>query len=128
MLSALVKTGQPHLVVFTGSCAEQDYLLFVFAVLLVLRLKSASVHSGDIIDGRICGDFPKDAWKELFQEITKPLVELKIPWAYIPGNHDDDGASWGTNELLQVFSLPGCVTPNAKSFNHTYTVGYSRSF
>ena len=48
---------------------------------------------------------------------------FRIPWTYVPGNHDDDDAPWSRNDLLEIYELPGCVAKGAKSFNHTVTVG-----
>ena len=48
---------------------------------------------------------------------------FRIPWTYVPGNHDDDDAPWSRSDLLEIYELPGCVAKGAKSFNHTVTVG-----
>lgn len=48
---------------------------------------------------------------------------IRIPWTYVPGNHDDDDAPWSRNDLLEIYELPGCVAKGARSFNHTLTVG-----
>ena len=55
---------------------------------------------------------------------VQPLVEAGIPWCFCPGNHDDDRGPWVREDLLRVFSLPGCATPSAKRFDHTLTVGF----
>ena len=51
------------------------------------------------------------------------LLWPRLPWTYIPGNHDDDGAPWDRADLLQIYDLPGCASQGAKQFNHTFTIG-----
>ena len=84
----------------------------------------------------------RDAFKAAFISLIEPLNG--IPWTFCPGNHDDEGAPWDRESLLQVilitvilcvytlcfaflevFSLPGCLTPDATCFNHTYTIGFT---
>ncbi|GBG29772.1 Phosphatase DCR2 [Hondaea fermentalgiana] len=57
------------------------------------------IFTGDIVDGRPCKDLGRDAFKQVMLEVLAPVLEAKIPWTYIPGNH------------------------KAKTFNHTLTVG-----
>ena len=77
------------------------------------------VFSGDIIDGRMASDHCR-----AMSEVTAPCQELGIPWTFTPGNHDDDPpARWNREDLLDLMRLPGCATPTATSFNHTFLLG-----
>ena len=69
----------------------------------------------------------KDGWRAPFLALLEPLLQANppIPWTFCPGNHDDDESPWCRLDLLKVFSLPGCITPDATSFNHTFTVGFA---
>lgn len=87
--------------------------------LLTIVQPALVVFSGDIIDGRMCEDFSR-----AMSEVVAPCVQRGIPWAFTPGNHDDDSPSgWAREDLLQIFQLQGCATPSARSFNHTYLLG-----
>jgi hypothetical protein len=93
------------------------------------------IFTGDIIDGRPFGaaaaassSAGKDSWREPFLALLQPLLEADppIPWTFCPGNHDDDGSPWSRQDLLKVFRLPGCLTPDATEFNFTFTCGFLR--
>jgi len=75
------------------------------------------VLTGDIIDGRYCGSY------KCFRNVVAPLIDLRIPWAYIPGNHDDETKSFTKKDLLKVLSLPLCASRFAESFTHALRVG-----
>ena len=53
------------------------------------------------------------------------MAEPPIPWTFCPGNHDDDSSPWCRHDLLAIYSLPGCVTPEAQTFNHCFTCGFA---
>ena len=91
------------------------------------------IFTGDIIDGRPFGALGpgtgKDSWRPAFEELIAPLLSSSppIPWTFCPGNHDDDDSPWDRADLLEIFRLPGCLTPEAQSFDHTLTVGFCPS-
>jgi hypothetical protein len=87
------------------------------------------VLTGDIIDGRPCAGLARDGFKALFMDVLAPLIRSGTPWLYCPGNHEDDGDAcpWNRADLLDVFSLPGCLQCGAKGFDHTLTVGWGAS-
>jgi len=74
------------------------------------------VFTGDIIDSRYCKDY------KVFRNAIQPLVELQIPWTYIPGKPK----FFPRKELLNLFSLPFCASRGATSFTHTLKVGLSQ--
>jgi predicted phosphodiesterase len=75
------------------------------------------VLTGDIIDARYCGNY------KCFRNVVSPLIDLKIPWTYVPGNHDDETRSFTRKDLLNVYNMPLCASKNARSFNHTIHLG-----
>ena len=91
------------------------------------------IFTGDIIDGRPFGEKSYEggdeearrAWVECFSAVIAPLLACDPPvlWTFCPGNHDDDHSPWTRQDLLEIFSLPGCATPKAESFNFTFTIG-----
>jgi 3',5'-cyclic AMP phosphodiesterase CpdA len=80
------------------------------------------VLTGDIIDGRYCGDY------KCFRNVIAPLIDLQIPWTYIPGNHDDETEAFTRRDLLNVYSYPYCASRNANSFTHSLMVGPMQLF
>ena len=87
------------------------------------------VLTGDVIDGRPYGELNlgPEAWRADFQTLIAPLVTAGIAWTFIPGNHDDDDSPWSRDDLIGVYSLPGCASRGATSFNHTFTVSVGAS-
>mmetsp|Transcript_46751 Transcript_46751/g.100056 ORF Transcript_46751/g.100056 Transcript_46751/m.100056 type:complete len:418 (-) Transcript_46751:160-1413(-) len=86
------------------------------------------VLTGDVIDGRVFGKAGNPtAWKECFLEVLQPIVKRDVPWTFVPGNHDDDGGPWSRQDLLGVYSLPGCLSSSASSFDHTLTVSLAKT-
>jgi len=75
------------------------------------------VFTGDIIDGRYCGSF------DCFLKVIQPLIDLGIPWTYIPGNHDDETNLYSRKDLLSLLSLPMCASRNQETFNHHLRMG-----
>jgi len=75
------------------------------------------VLTGDIIDGRYCGSY------QCFKNVIAPLVELNIPWTYVPGNHDDETSKFTRKDLLNVFQYPLCASKHATSFTHSVKLG-----
>ena len=98
------------------------------------------VFTGDNVDGRPFGarysavppvPVPADPFElfvDAFMRILQPLLSCTppVPWTFCPGNHDDDQGPWSRAALLRVYSLPGCLTPCAASFDHTLTVSLVR--
>jgi len=72
------------------------------------------VLSGDILDG----PHPVNN-AEALKNITKPMVERSIKWAYVPGNHDDENEFYTRDDLLKtMLNEPFCIYPkNSKSFD-----------
>ncbi len=98
------------------------------AVSLLERLADAvspdvAVLTGDIIDGRPFGEHKRRDWLETFRSFVQPLIDRKIWWTFVPGNHDDDGSPHTRKDLLDVYSLPFCLSTGARGFNHTLTIG-----
>lgn len=86
------------------------------------------IFTGDIIDGRPFGASSSDkrSWRSAFEALIAPLLSANppIPWTFCPGNHDDDASPWVRSDLLEIFRLPGSLTPEAQSFDQTVTVGF----
>jgi len=59
----------------------------------------------------------------VFRHVVSPLIDLGIPWTYVPGNHDDNTKSYSRKDLLNVLSLPMCVSKGMNSFSHTLKIG-----
>ena len=78
--------------------------------------------TGDIIDGRPFHDLEKLAFLPAFEKLTSVIHETGALWSFTPGNHDDDDSPWSRQDLVQVYSLPGCLSNGAQTFNHTLTV------
>lgn len=74
------------------------------------------ILTGDIMDGR-------GPWnsKERVVETVEQMIPFfhDTPWAYLPGNHDDDHSPWTRQELTQILKLPGCIQHQALGFHHT---------
>ena len=85
------------------------------------------VLTGDVIDGRVFKDMPRDSWRDAFMDIVRPINELNVPWTFTPGNHDDDSSPWERQDLLGVYELEGCISRGAKSFDHRMTVSFDTS-
>ena len=86
-----------------------------------------AIFTGDIIDGRPFKNEDPKSFMEAFSELLVPLngennLKKTVPWIYLPGNHDDDESPWTRKDLLELFSLPGALTPRAAGFNFTFTV------
>lgn len=62
------------------------------------------VLTGDVV----CSDNTKKGWLSL----TKPLVEAKIPWAVVLGNHDIEQELTGKQIMETISDLPFSVTEN----------------
>jgi len=75
------------------------------------------IFTGDIIDGRYCGAF------SCFENIVKPLIQRKVYWTYVPGNHDDETDLFTREDLLKIYSLPFCASQHSSSFTHSLDVG-----
>lgn len=91
----------------------------LIARLIATQRPTLVVFSGDIIDGRMCENHLR-----AMREVVQPCVLAGVPWCFTPGNHDDDEpCPWSHSDLLQIMTLPGCATPQACSFDHTFMVG-----
>jgi hypothetical protein len=81
--------------------------------------------TGDILDGRPFKGLDRQSFLPAFEEVVAAIRDAGAVWSFVPGNHDDDHSPWERSDLLQVYSLPGCLSCEAKTFNHTLTVGFS---
>ena len=82
------------------------------------------ILTGDIIDGRPFKGRDRQSFLPVLREITDAVHESGALWSFVPGNHDYDEAPWIRKDLLQLYALPGCLSREAKTFNHTLTVGF----
>ena len=87
---------------------EKDYKTQnLFRIILEAEKPELVVLTGDILGGGPT-EFPVHALKE----IAKPMVERKIPWAYVFGNHDGEGklSRQQLNHLSRSipYSVSGC--------------------
>ncbi len=62
------------------------------------------VLTGDVV----CSKNTKKAWLAL----TKPLIDSKVPWAIVLGNHDIEYDLTGDEIMETITGLPYCVTEN----------------
>ena len=91
-----------------------------------------AIFTGDIIDGRPFKKEDPNSFVEAFSELISPLngenaLKKTVPWIFIPGNHDNNESPWTKKDLLELFSLPGALTPRAAGFNFTVTVSKGSS-
>eukprot|EP00187_Rhodella_violacea_P005954 CAMPEP_0174893722 /NCGR_PEP_ID=MMETSP0167-20121228/8511_1 /TAXON_ID=38298 /ORGANISM="Rhodella maculata, Strain CCMP736" /LENGTH=312 /DNA_ID=CAMNT_0016132613 /DNA_START=83 /DNA_END=1018 /DNA_ORIENTATION=+ len=103
---------------------SRHHAIALIARVLAVARPHLIVFTGDILDGRPFAGLAPDSFVEAFEEILKPLgdTEPPTPWAFTPGNHDDDGAPWRRVDLLRLHALPGCISARATQFDHTLTV------
>ena len=80
--------------------------------------------TGDILDGRPFKGRHRRSFLPVFKEVIDAIVEVKAMWSFVPGNHDYDDCPWTREDLLELYSLPGCLSAEAKTFNHTMTIGF----
>eukprot|EP00747_Dinoflagellata_sp_TGD_P185688 gnl/TRDRNA2_/TRDRNA2_42351_c0_seq1.p1 gnl/TRDRNA2_/TRDRNA2_42351_c0~~gnl/TRDRNA2_/TRDRNA2_42351_c0_seq1.p1 ORF type:complete len:422 (+),score=76.69 gnl/TRDRNA2_/TRDRNA2_42351_c0_seq1:93-1358(+) len=88
------------------------------------------VMTGNIIEGRAYGKNPDpNGWKKPILEVLAPIIEAEVPWTFIPGTADNAGAAWKRDSMIGIYKLgdeaPKCVSKDALSFNHTFTIGFS---
>ena len=91
-----------------------------------------AIFTGDIIDGRPFKKEDSNSFVEAFSELISPLngenaLKKTVPWIFIPGNHDNNESPWTKKDLLELFTLPGALTPRAAGFNFTVTVSKGSS-
>lgn len=73
------------------------------------------VFTGDIIDGR--GSTGIDDFCAWAKKIDDLLTSLKVPWVYIPGNHEEDEGAVSRGEILKAFKqFPSCIVPEVDDF------------
>uniref|UniRef100_A0A7S3ZHZ3 Calcineurin-like phosphoesterase domain-containing protein n=2 Tax=Lotharella globosa TaxID=91324 RepID=A0A7S3ZHZ3_9EUKA len=97
-----------------------------YLALLIKQVRpDVAILTGDIIDGRPFGEHKRTDWLRTIEEFIDPLVDAGIYWSFTPGNHDDDGAPYSRKDLLDIYSLPYCLSKGANTFDHTITVGPS---
>jgi hypothetical protein len=63
------------------------------------------VLTGDVIQGADCTD-PLQSWTNA----VAPIVERKLPWAAVFGNHDDEGSASRAQLMTHQMTLPGCLS------------------
>ncbi len=62
------------------------------------------VLTGDIIDGGFC----RDALRSI-TDVMRPIVDRRLPWAAVFGNHDDEGSATRGQLMQAMQQLPGCL-------------------
>jgi len=61
--------------------------------------------------------------------LLQPAIDRKIPWVYVPGNHDAEMPDqWQRLDLLKIFSLPNCLTSDWTTFDGVIKVGPVRLY
>ena len=80
--------------------------------------------TGDIVDARPFKGMDPTSFLQIFEELADVIVGSGAVWSFVPGNHDDDGGPWSRRDMLRIYQLPGCLSRQAKTFNHTLTVGF----
>jgi len=62
------------------------------------------VLTGDTIDGGFCRD-PVAS----FASAVQPIIDHRLPWAAVFGNHDDEGSAKRGQLMAAIRRLPGCL-------------------
>jgi len=75
------------------------------------------VFTGDIIDGRYCKTFHS------MKDVIQPVVQHGVPWAYVPGNHDDETEEYTRKQMTEILSYPGCISSHANTFSNKVELG-----
>jgi len=65
------------------------------------------VLTGDTISGSELK--AADDYKKAYFDLTKPIVERKIPWAAVFGNHDDEGCMNRHDQMKLMQTVPYCL-------------------
>jgi len=62
------------------------------------------VLTGDVIDGSFCQD-PIES----YERAVRPIIDRKLTWAAVFGNHDDEGSATRAQLMAAMSQLPGCL-------------------
>lgn len=93
-----------------------DECIQLIATLVEVTKPDVIILTGDIIDGR----GPWNSSDRVTETVQHIVVHFRgIPWAFLPGNHDDDHSPWTRAELTRIFQLQGCLQRKARGFHHT---------
>lgn len=65
------------------------------------------VLTGDNISGK--GLSAEEAYRNAYVNLSGPMVERKIPWAAVFGNHDDEGTMKRPEQMKLMQKLPYCL-------------------
>ncbi len=103
------KNGKLKIIQFTDihfktDSYRSDSALMMIKAAIKTEKPDLIVLTGDVV----CSDNTKKGWLSL----TKPLVEAKIPWAVVLGNHDIEQELTGKQIMETISDLPFSVTEN----------------
>jgi 3',5'-cyclic AMP phosphodiesterase CpdA len=87
----------------TGDAADLRTVALLGSVLDAER-PDLVVFTGDVISGSESPD-PAAAWRLA----VSPAVERGLPWTFVFGNHDDEGALSRRDLMALARALPGCL-------------------
>eukprot|EP00927_Polykrikos_kofoidii_P029712 TRINITY_DN25649_c0_g2_i1.p1 TRINITY_DN25649_c0_g2~~TRINITY_DN25649_c0_g2_i1.p1 ORF type:complete len:471 (+),score=57.41 TRINITY_DN25649_c0_g2_i1:199-1413(+) len=82
-----------------------------------------AVLTGNIVDPR--GVNTLDVFLRAFRPLACTLLQMRVPWLYLPGNHEDGhGEAIARAELSKVLCLPGslCRPGSLTSFDQTHAL------
>ena len=84
-----------------------------------------------VLTGDIIGGGPTDHPVSAVKELAKPMIERQIPWAYVFGNHDDEGAL-SRQQLCHLsrsipYAVSGCGPTGIKGVSNYFLPVYSSS-
>ena len=95
---------------FNGTYGSAEYDVAVkYSLDYIANLKPELVIStGDMIAGQKNGLNYQKMWNSFHQTVTIPLINLQIPFAVTPGNHDASGYVAFKNER-EIFKQPHSI-------------------
>jgi len=57
------------------------------------------------------------------RDVIQTVLQHGIPWAYVPGNHDDETDLFTRKDMTEILSYPGCISSHATSFSNKVQLG-----
>jgi hypothetical protein len=102
------KNGKLRIVQFTdthirGNCFQTDSVLTLIRRVIAVEQPDFVIFTGDVIQLR-----PEEAW----QNLGDVFAEVKIPWAAVLGNHDNQYGISYTQNIEIASKLPYSLTEN----------------